>query len=151
MQNVSFLPCRCLTIIACVFCVCVCRVCFPILFNPVCFCVIDLLSNPGHLARLPLWRVDHQHQRSQNFLYFQNQHQLRHWRGGVGGLREPCVAFYEPSQLHALVAAAGNKEERLDKILGGDVRTRSVEILNEKEGECVSLKSTLIIIWCGRE
>ena len=86
MQNVSFLPCRCLTIIACVFCVCVCRVCFPILFNPVCFCVIDLLSNPGHLARLPLWRVDHQHQRSQNFLYFQNQHQLRHWRGGVGGL-----------------------------------------------------------------
>ena len=107
----------------------------------------------SHLDGLPpLCPEDHQHC-SQNFLYFQNRlFRLQRRRAReVGGLREPCVAFYGPSQLHALVAAAGNKEERLDKILGGDVRTRSVEILNEKEGECVSLKSTLIIIWCGRE
>ena len=114
-----------------------------------CLSVIDKV--PGHLSchpPPPLVGDDHW---SQNFLYFQNRLFPPRRRAVVGGLRGPCVAFYEPSQLHALVAAAGNKEERLDKILGGDVRTRSVEILNEKEGECVSLKSTLIIIWCGRE
>ena len=114
----------CLPAHPCVFvslvCLCVCcMVCVSqscsVFCSVQCLCVIDLVSNPFHLADSlpPLWP---HHHCCQNFLYFQNQLFLLRQPGADGGLREPCVAFYEPSQLHALVAAAGNKEERLDKM-----------------------------------
>ena len=90
------------------FCVGVSRVfCNPVLFQfiSVCLSVIDKV--PGHLSchpPPPLVGDDHW---SQNFLYFQNRLFPPRRRAVVGGLRGPCVAFYEPSQLHALVAAAG--------------------------------------------
>ena len=101
-------PCVCLLPILVCVCVCfvfVCVTCVAKSCSVECLCVIDLVSNPGHLAA-GLALPDHHHC-CQNFLYFQNRlfRLLQRWWGGVGGLREPCVAFYEPSQLHALVAA----------------------------------------------
>ena len=98
-------------IISCVLCVlffcwcvaCVLQSCS--VSECVCLSVIDKV--PGHLSchpPPPLVGDDHW---SQNFLYFQNRLFPPRRRAVVGGLRGPCVAFYEPSQLHALVAAAG--------------------------------------------
>ena len=98
-------------IIKCVLCVLFLCWCFACVLQScsvsecVCLSVIDKV--PGHLSchpPPPLVGDDHW---SQNFLYFQNRLFPPRRRAVVGGLRGPCVAFYEPSQLHALVAAAG--------------------------------------------